>query len=109
MDVTNWLEYFAALIIKAQDRTQSMLDFLIGKSKFYDRLAGKLNERQEKVIARMFKEGVDGFKGGLSAENYIRITGAARATATRDLQDLLTKGALTKTGQLRYTRYNLNI
>ncbi len=109
MDVTDWLEYFASLIIKAQDRTQSMLDFLIAKTKFYDRFAGKLNERQKKVIARMFKEGVEGFKGGLSAENYIRITGAARATATRDLQDLVTKGALTKTGELRYTRYSLNI
>ena len=86
-----------------------MIDFLIGKTKFYDRFAGQLNERQEKVVARMFKEGQQGFKGGLSAENYIRITDAPRATATRDLQDLVAKGALTKTGELRYTRYNLNL
>jgi hypothetical protein len=33
-----------------------------------------LNPRQEKAIARMFREGIDGFKGGLSAENYISIT-----------------------------------
>ncbi len=33
-----------------------------------------LSERQEKVIARLFREGIDGFKGGLSAENYISIT-----------------------------------
>ena len=30
-------------------------------------------------------------KGGMSAEKYIRITGASRATATRDLQDLVVK------------------
>jgi Fic family protein len=59
------------------------------------------------VLTRMFKEGIDGFKGGLSAENYISITGTSRATATRDLQDLVEKRALTKTGDLRHTRYFL--
>lgn len=57
----------------------------------------------------MFKEGPDGFKGGLSAENYIAITDTSRATATRDLQDLVQKGALTRRGQLRHTRYALNL
>jgi len=68
-----------------------------------------LNERQDKALARMFREGIEGFKGGLSAENYISITGAPRATATRDLQDLVAMGALTRTGELRHTRYRLNI
>lgn len=65
--------------------------------------------RQEKVVLRIFKEGPKGFKGGLSAENNITITGTSRATATRDLQDLLQKGALTKTGEFKSTRYNLKI
>ena len=43
------------------------------------------------------------------AENYISITGAARATATRDLQDLVDKGVLVRTGALKSTRYQLNI
>jgi Fic family protein len=68
-----------------------------------------MNERQEKVIARMFREGIDGFQGGLSAENYIAISQTSRATATRDLQDLVEKGALTKTGELRHTRYDLKL
>jgi Fic family protein len=68
-----------------------------------------MNERQEKVIARMFREGIDGFRGGLSAENYIAISQTSRATATRDLQDLVEKGALTKTGELRHTRYYLKL
>jgi Fic family protein len=57
----------------------------------------------------MFREGIDGFRGGLSAENYITITKTSRATATRDLQDLVTMGALTKTGELRHTRYYLKL
>jgi Fic family protein len=61
------------------------------------------------VIARMFREGIGGFEGSLSAENYIGISKTSRATATRDLQDLVAKGALTKTGTLRHTRYHLEL
>jgi Fic family protein len=108
-EITDWLTYFAETVLEAQANTLKCVDFYVAKAKFYERQRGKLNERQERVIARMFREGIDGFKGGLSAENYIRITQAARATATRDLQDLVAKGALTKTGELRHTRYYLNL
>jgi Fic family protein len=108
-DITSWLKYFAETILEAQDNTIKRVDFYVAKAKFYQRLRGQLNDRQEKALARMFREGIDGFKGGLSAENYIRITQAVRATATRDLQDLVTKGALTRIGELRHTRYHLNI
>ncbi len=83
--------------------------FYIAKTRFHDRLRGKLKPRQEKVIARMFEEGVDGFRGGLSAENYISITKASRATATRDLRDLVASGAFIRSGERRHTRYRLNI
>jgi len=108
-EITAWLLYFAETVLQAQDTTQRVIDFLIQKTKLYDRIKNQLNERQEKALARIFREGVEGFKGGLSAENYISITGAARATATRDLQDLVDKGVLTRTGALKSTRYHLNI
>jgi Fic family protein len=107
MEVTDWLRYFAETIIEAQTTTIQRVDFYVAKAKYYECLRGKLGERQAKVIARIFKEGIDGFKGGLSAENYISITGTSRATATRDLQDLVKKSAITKTGELRHTRYFL--
>jgi Fic family protein len=77
--------------------------------RFYERLRGGLNERQDKAIARMFREGINGFKGGMSAEKYIAITSASRATATRDLQDLVAQGALTRTGERGHTRYHLSL
>jgi Fic family protein len=107
--ITNWLTYFANTVLEAQNNTIKRVEFYLAKAKLYERLRGKLNERQEKVIARMFREGIDGFKGGLSAENYISIAKSSRATATRDLQDLVEKGALTKAGALRHTRYYLNV
>ena len=109
LEITPWLLYFAQTILDALSQAQELVNFLIAKTKFHDRHRGNFNARQEKVIARIFREGPDGFKGGLSAENYIRITGASRPTATRDLHDLVEKTALIRTGQLKGTRYFLNL
>ena len=109
LEVTAWLEYFAETVLDAQAYALRLVDFLIAKTSLYERLLGSLNVRQEKVLARMFREGVEGFKGGLSAENYMAITGTSPATATRDLADLVMKGALRRTGERRHTRYWLNI
>ncbi|EEE35378.1 hypothetical protein RKLH11_4054 [Rhodobacteraceae bacterium KLH11] len=109
LDVTPWLIWFAKTVLTAQQVTLERVGFFISKTHFYDRFRDQFNARQSKVIARLFKAGPDGFKGGLSAENYISITGTSRATATRDLQDLVEKGALSRTGELRYTRYWLKL
>lgn len=109
LEVTAWMNDFANTVLEAQHNTIKRVDFYVAKAKFYEKFRGKLNGRQDKAIARIFREGIDGFKGGLSADNYISITQASRATATRDLQDLVEKGALTKTGELRHTRYFLNL
>ena len=109
LDITKWLEYFAQTILDAQEYSLQLIGFLIAKTRFFDRLKGQFNERQEKAISRMFREGLEGFKGGLSAENYINITKTSRATATRDLHGLVDMGALRRTGERRYTRYTLNL
>ncbi len=107
LEVTNWLKWFAETVVEAQVRSIAMIELLIAKARLFDCLAGKLNDRQKKALDRMFREGPDGFKGGLSAGNYISITGATSSTATRDLQDLVAKGALTHKGQRRHMRYHL--
>ncbi|MEM0940735.1 MAG: Fic family protein [Bacteroidota bacterium] len=109
LEITDWLLYFCKIILKAQDHTQSMINFLIEKGMYFDRFDNQLNERQKKVVNRIFKEGVNGFKGGLSADNYISITGTTASTATRDLQKMVTMKAMKKTGQRKGTRYYLTI
>lgn len=106
-EITDWLIYFAETVLQAQATTIARVDFYVAKARFYERFREQLKTRQSKVIARMFLEGIDGFKGGLSAENYVSISGASRATATRDLQDLVEMGAVTRTGVLKGTRYHL--
>jgi Fic family protein len=105
LDIDDWLSWFAATVLAAQDYTLRWLDFLIAKTKLLDRLRGQLNERQEKALIRLMREGPEGFRGGLSAGNYSSITGAPAATARRDLAQLVERGALVRTGQLKGTRY----
>jgi Fic family protein len=108
-EITQWITYFATLILDAQAETLRHVEFLISKTKFFDRFRNQLNERQKKVILRLFEAGPDGFDGGLSASNYRAITGSPPATVTRDLHDLAEKGALTKTGELKGSRYWLKV
>lgn len=108
-EITAWLAWFAAVAIEAQRRTIALVEFLIDKAKLFDRLRGQLNFRQEQALLRMFREGPQGFKGGLSAGNFSTITGASPATATRDLVDLVAKGALVRAGERRYARYHLGV
>lgn len=108
-ELTDWLLYFAQLVLDSQENTKKRLVFLVGKTRLYQRLQGQLNLRQEKVLHRLFVEGIDGFVGGLSARNYIALTRASKATATRDLNDLVSKGAFRVEGQLKSTRYYLDL
>jgi Fic family protein len=108
-EISGWLAWFAGTAIEAQRRTITLVEFLIDKVKLLDRMRGQLNERQEKALVRMFREGPEGFKGGLSAGNYGTMTGASPATATRDLVDLTAKGALVRVGEHRHARYRLGV
>jgi Fic family protein len=109
VDISDWLAYFADTVLDAQRNTMRRVAFHVAKARFYDRLAVRLNARQEKAIQRLFRAGIEGFKGGLSAEKYMAITKASRATATRDLAGLVALGALTRTGERRYARYALKL
>jgi len=107
--IDNWIEYFAGTILKAKDASTKLVEFIIKKAKFYERFRGKLNDRQQKAIARIYAQGINGFEGGVSAENYINITKTSRATATRDLQNLVELEAFSRSGIGKGTRYHLSI
>lgn len=109
MDVELWLVWFAHTAIKAQDYSLALIGHIIAKTRMLDMLRGDINERQERALIRMFESGPEGFSGGLSAKNYMSITGASTPTTTRDLNDLVNKKALHKTGERKSTRYWLNI
>lgn len=109
LEITDWLLWFGSAVIESQRRGQAQVEFLLGKTRLLDKIRDQLNPRQEKAILRMFQEGMEGFKGGLSAKNYASITGAVPATTTRDLVDLVEKDVLYRTGELKSTRYHLTV
>lgn len=107
--IDDWLSWFADRALEAQASADALVRFLIEKTRFMDTLRDQLNERQEKALLRMLAEGPEGFTGGLSAANYATITGAPPSTVTRDLSDLVEKGALVRSGERKSTRYSLNM
>ncbi|MCC5791289.1 MAG: Fic family protein [Legionellaceae bacterium] len=109
LDINEWLLWFAKIVIEAQQNTNLWVHWIIEKASFMRKAQGQVNERQEKVLLRLFRAGPEGFTGGLSAKNYMSITGTTIATTTRDLRDLVEKYFLRKTGERKSTRYYLNI
>jgi DNA-binding IclR family transcriptional regulator len=57
----------------------------------------------------MLREGPQGFTGSLTASKYVTLAKVSTATATRDLAELVEKGALERTGERRHARYHLPI
>lgn len=110
LDISAWVSFFIEMIIQAQSDSKKQITFVIQKAKFWKKYATSLNQRQQKVIQRMFAEGVKGFIGGISASKYMKITDTSKATATRDLTNLVAQGCLRKLSDGgRNTHYDLNL
>lgn len=108
LDITDWIQYFASIILEAQKDVKKLVLFTLKKSKFYDQYSKSLNKRQLKAIHKMFELWEDGYEGGMTAKKYISICKTSKPTATRDLQSLFEKKAFSKTGAGRSVSYDLN-
>ena len=108
-EITPWVNYFVTTILEAQTEAKNLVNFILIKSKFFDRFSPVLNERQLRVVQRMFEAGPSGFEGGMSAKKYMSIAKTSKATATRDLQQLSELQVFKVEGGGRGTNYSLNI
>ena len=106
--IDEWLIYFAEVILAAQQETANLLEWILLKTRFFQRYQSTLNARQLKVLTKLLAKGPEGFEGGLSAKNYMAIAKTSASTATRDLADLVNQQILQKTGQLKAARYSIN-
>lgn len=105
-EITDWIFYFTNIIVKAQNAAEEKIRHTLHKMKFFDKFDEQLNDRQRKVILKMLATNQP-FKGGMRTKKYIAITKTSKATATRDLQDLVQKGIFQKSGDGRSVRYDL--
>ena len=108
-EITSWVKWFVNMALAAQIHAEEQIDFTLKKTRLFDRFRDQLNERQRQIVRRMLEEGPEGFKGGMSARKYMSMTGASKATATRDLQDLADKGLFVPSGGGRSTSYKVNL
>lgn len=108
-EISPWINYFSQVILDAQIQAENQVVFTIKKTHFFDQHADAMNDRQAKVIRRMLREGATGFDGGVNAKKYMSIAKTSKATATRDLQNLVTKKILLPLGGGRSTRYEINL
>lgn len=108
-EITGWISYFAKTALEAQTDALNLIEFALKKAKLFDRYKEKLNERQLKTVRKMLDTGIDGFEGGMTAKKYMSITKAAKATATRDLHELVEIGLFLPFGGGRSIHYILNM
>lgn len=110
LDVTGWVSFFMEQFRLACLTSQQVVEAAVEKNRFWLAHAHHaLNDRQRKAVIRMLDAGNGGFQGGMTAAKYGHITGASKATATRDLSELQKAGFLVATGQGRATRYWVNV
>ncbi len=106
LDVSAWVLWFTQQFSLACQSTCALIDRALEKSTFWQTHSQTpLNERQRKVVQRLLDDGDGGFLGGLNAEKYMKITSTSKATATRDLADLVKNGLLRSAGQGKAVRY----
>ncbi|WP_416758207.1 Fic family protein [Roseateles sp. So40a] len=110
LEVSEWVEWFARQYTAACDAAGALMDAAIEKRRFWDtHAASALSARQRKVLQRLLNDGDGGFLGGLNAEKYMKMTGVSKATATRDLAEMVAARQLRVQGVGKASRYFIAI
>ncbi len=110
MDVTPWVQWFTGRVEQACLATLGQMQTAVDKNAFWRGIQTAhpdLAPSQHKILNKLFDAQPEGFAGGMSTEKYVAITRVSRATAYRELIQLLEAGLLKRTGQGRGTRYEL--
>ena len=98
IDITEWLLWFLGCYLKAIKESKKSIFKALQKGAFWQKHAQTiLNKNQQKVINRLLDVGAGSFEGGLTTRKYVSMTKTSRATAFRDINDLLKKKILKRT------------
>ncbi|WP_158972715.1 Fic family protein [Paraglaciecola sp. L3A3] len=106
-DVTDWLVWFLTIFNQAIEQGLQRIERVVDKSRFWQQHSQTvLSERQVKVLNRLLDSQGEEFELGINARKYQSIAAVSKATATRDLADLVNKQCLKPlAGGGRSTRY----
>jgi Fic family protein len=108
-DLTEWLAWFAGCLERAIEPSQERIGGVVEKARFWqDHADANLSGRQKMIVNRMLDAGRGGFEGGMTTRKYLGLTRCSRATAQREISDLVAKGLFVRRpGGGRSTSYDL--
>lgn len=96
LDITPWLLWFFGCLEKAIEHASETVEATIRKATYWERFRQEpVNERQRKILNRLW----DGFDGKLTSSKWAKICHCSQDTATRDINDLIARGMLCKSGE----------
>jgi Fic family protein len=108
-DITAWLLWFLGCLERAVKNSETLISKVLAKADFWQRHGQTpMNDRQRKVVNRLLDAGQGGFEGGLTTKKYVSIAKTSRATAYREISDLVGKRVLMQNeGKGRNVSYDL--
>lgn len=109
VDSTQWFLWFIKCITSAIEHSRDIIANVFFRVDFWNQhVQTELNERQKKVINRILEAGPGNFAGGLTTRKYLSIAKVSRATAFREIADMLDKKILQQLpGKGRSVHYDL--
>jgi Fic family protein len=109
-DITEWLQWFLSCYTRAIETASTLIAKVLDKADFWRRFAQvSINERQRKVINTLLNAGKDEFLAKMSTRQYSSIAKVSRATAFREIADLVDKRMLLPNDSKgRSTSYHIN-
>ena len=98
-DTTEWFLWFIECVTESILNSQNIIANVFKRAEFWKMHSQtQINERQRKVVLKLLEAGSDGFEGGLTTRKYVGMTRTSRATAFREISDLVEKGVLQHVG-----------
>ncbi|MFU8885387.1 MAG: Fic family protein [Cyanobacteriota bacterium] len=109
LDVTGWLSWFLEQLTAAAATNGAVIDAVQRKAAFWwsHRHSG-FNSRQQKLLNRLLDAEPEGFAGGMTLRKAISLTKVSRATAWRDLAELVELQAIEPIGEGRSRAYRIH-
>lgn len=109
-DVTSWVKWFTRQCSAACQHSSQILDAATAKRQFWElHQCSGLSDRQRMVLQRLLDDRDGGFLSGLNVEKYIQMTQVSKATATRDLAQMVAHGQLWSGGAGKAVRYFIHM
>jgi len=109
LDVREWFLWFISCVESSIESSRDIISGVFARVDFWNQHSQSvLNQRQKKIINRILEAGPGNFTGGLTTRKYVNITKVSRATAFREIADMLDKKILRQlSGKGRSVHYDL--